>query len=312
MDEKTRVRKERIPPRRVGKRVPSPLGAGAMLTKYKLVMAETDPRMQELANEHQCVYLAMVAPTLASAAGIEITDTPLISDDEVIEFDYVVASIKERTKKPLDLFLVLETPGGLPAAAFKIARLLRSSFNKITVLVPFTSYSAGTLIALIGDEIVMGPVSNLGPLDVQVPGNEGVYVSGSAFRKAFEWMEQIQKEQKCDTSLDAMLKWIDPIMLRSFEDLQKASELYLRQILTESHYGPTEVQAVVSALVWDLPTHEFAIMRERAKELGIRVRYSEDFPDWSIIKDWVLRLMFVGKNDHVLSYVLWDEIGRLT
>ena len=99
MDEKTRVRKERIPGKRVGKRTPAPLGAGAMLTKYKLVLAETDPRLQELANERQCVFLAMVAPTLASAAGIEVTDTPLISDDEVIEFDYVVASIKERYQK---------------------------------------------------------------------------------------------------------------------------------------------------------------------------------------------------------------------
>jgi hypothetical protein len=263
VEDKPRIKKERLPKKHVGKRAHAPLGAGALLNKYKLVLAETDPRLQDLADEHKCVYMALVAPTLAAAAGVEITDVPLISDDEVTEFDYVVSSIKERTDKPLDLFLAMETPGGLPAAAFKIARLLRNSFNKITVLVPFTSYSAGTLIALTADEIVMGPVSNLGPLDVQIPGSEGVYVSGSAFRKAFEWMEQIQKEQKCDTSLD-------------------------------------------------LPTHEFAIMRERARELGIRVRYSEDFPDWSIIKDWVLRLMFVGKNDHVLSYVLWDEIGRLT
>jgi hypothetical protein len=312
VEDKPRIKKERLPKKHVGKRAHAPLGAGALLNKYKLVLAETDPRLQDLADEHKCVYMALVAPTLAAAAGVEITDVPLISDDEVTEFDYVVSSIKERTDKPLDLFLAMETPGGLPAAAFKIARLLRNSFNKITVLVPFTSYSAGTLIALTADEIVMGPVSNLGPLDVQIPGSEGVYVSGSAFRKAFEWMEQIQKEQKCDTSLDAMLKWIDPIMLRSFEDLQKASELYLRQVLQEAHYDPPAIQAIVSALVWDLPTHEFAIMRERARELGIRVRYSEDFPDWSIIKDWVLRLMFVGKNDHVLSYVLWDEIGRLT
>lgn len=280
------------------------LTTAEMLTKFKLVHVETDPEMQNLANETGCMYMAIVAPTMAAAASANaLAQTPMISDDEVIEVDYMLSSLREKIEFPNCMRLALETPGGLPAAAYKIALALRRNFEKLTIYVPFTAYSAGTLIALAADEVVMGQMSNLGPLDVQVPGKDGVYVSGSAFRKAMEWMNGMQKERGDKATLDSVLKWIDPIMLRSFEDLQKASENYLREILTEAKYTPEAIQQIATALVWDLPTHEFAILRDMAIDLGIKVGRAEDHKEWGIIRDWVIRLSFSPSEDHILAYV---------
>ena len=66
------------------------------------------------------------------------------------------------------LLLILHTPGGLPEAAQTIVDYLRSKFRAIDVLIPTYAMSAGTMIALGCDRIMMGRQSQLGPTDPQL------------------------------------------------------------------------------------------------------------------------------------------------
>ena len=66
------------------------------------------------------------------------------------------------------LLLILHTPGGLAEAAQTIVEYLRSKFGAIDVLIPTYAMSAGTMIALGCDRIVMGRQSQLGPTDPQL------------------------------------------------------------------------------------------------------------------------------------------------
>ena len=66
------------------------------------------------------------------------------------------------------LLLILHTPGGMAEAAQTIVDYLRSKFSAIDVLVPTYAMSAGTMIALGCDRIVMGRQSQLGPTDPQL------------------------------------------------------------------------------------------------------------------------------------------------
>ena len=68
----------------------------------------------------------------------------------------------------LGLLLILHTPGGMAEAAQTIVDYLRSKYKSITVLVPTYSMSAGTMIALGCDQIIMGRQSQLGPTDPQL------------------------------------------------------------------------------------------------------------------------------------------------
>lgn len=70
--------------------------------------------------------------------------------------------------EPVDLFL--ETPGGQTDATESIVSLLQSTVSDLRVVVPNSAKSNGTVICLAGKEIVMGPTSELGPIDPSIQG----------------------------------------------------------------------------------------------------------------------------------------------
>ncbi|MCY4175816.1 MAG: hypothetical protein OXD37_05730 [Acidimicrobiaceae bacterium] len=83
------------------------------------------------------------------------------------------------------LTLLLHTPGGSPNAAETIVNYLRSKFDDIEVIVPAYAMSAGTMIALSADRIILGRQSQLGPIDPQMITAFGM-VSAQAVVDQFE------------------------------------------------------------------------------------------------------------------------------
>ncbi len=79
-----------------------------------------------------------------------------------------LALVKDCKARSAGLLLVLVTLGGSADAAYKLASTLRKLYGKITVFVPHMCKSAGTLVCLAADELVMSVDGELGPLDVQV------------------------------------------------------------------------------------------------------------------------------------------------
>lgn len=64
--------------------------------------------------------------------------------------------------------LLIVSNGGDPTVAWRIVSMLRERFAKVGVLLPFSAFSAATLLALGADEVVMHPFANLGPVDMQL------------------------------------------------------------------------------------------------------------------------------------------------
>ena len=67
---------------------------------------------------------------------------------------------------PLDV--LIQSPGGSPSAAESVVKFLRSRFDPIRFIVPHTAKSAATMLALSGDEILLGEIGELGPIDPQL------------------------------------------------------------------------------------------------------------------------------------------------
>jgi hypothetical protein len=67
------------------------------------------------------------------------------------------------------LTLILHTPGGQTTATQSFVDYLHSKFERIEAIVPTYAMSAGTMISLATDHIVMGRHSQLGPIDPQMP-----------------------------------------------------------------------------------------------------------------------------------------------
>lgn len=68
--------------------------------------------------------------------------------------------------RQVDLYIY--TRGGDVLTPWRLAHLVREYTSRFGVLVPFRCYSAGTLLCLGADEIVMGKMGELGPIDPSV------------------------------------------------------------------------------------------------------------------------------------------------
>lgn len=74
-----------------------------------------------------------------------------------------------RQLPPLNrLDLILHTGGGEVQAARKLVDLLRQKAAEVSVLIPYKARSAGALICLGANEVVMGPMSELSPIDPHI------------------------------------------------------------------------------------------------------------------------------------------------
>ena len=86
--------------------------------------------------------------------------------------------------------LIIETPGGSGEVAEDIVKLLHDKYDEVGVIIPGWSKSAGTIIAIAGDGILMGKLSALGPIDAQLTW-QGKHFSAHAL---IEGLKKIKKE----------------------------------------------------------------------------------------------------------------------
>lgn len=126
-----------------------------------------------------------------------------------------------------NLDLVLHTPGGSGETAEKVVELCRSHCRgEFRVVVPNMAKSAGTLIALGADTIVMGYCSELGPIDPQIQvvvSNKRQAVSAWTFIRTRDVLEQrvneaISKGENPSAYLQ-QLAAIDPVFVTHCEQL---------------------------------------------------------------------------------------------
>lgn len=90
-----------------------------------------------------------------------------VNDDDKNGFMAAIHDL-DRSK---GLDLILHTPGGDTAATESLVDYLRAMFGtNIRAIVPQLAMSAGTMIALASNEIIMGKHSSLGPIDPQFGG----------------------------------------------------------------------------------------------------------------------------------------------
>ena len=117
------------------------------------------------------------------------------------------------------LDLILETPGGVGEVTEEIVRLIRSKYESLSVIVPGWAKSAGTILAMAADEILMGPTSALGPIDAQLVW-QGKQFSADAL---IEGVEKIKEEvQKTGVLNKAYIPILQNISPGELQDAQKA------------------------------------------------------------------------------------------
>lgn len=190
-----------------------------------------------------------------------------------------------------DVIFCVATYGGDPNAGYRIGRALQHNYDKITLLVVGPCKSAGTLIAIAADKLVIGDMGELGPLDIQLKKNDeiGEMSSGLAIMTALDALKdrsisafnshlvKIRYENQISTKMSAdiatrltealvapMAAQIDPIKLGEHQRAMSIAITYGQRLTAKSS---SLKEGALVKLIASYPSHGFVIDRKEAREL---------------------------------------------
>lgn len=178
---------------------------------------------------------------------------------------------------PIDL--MLHTPGGDVDAAEKLVTLVRSvagEQGQLRVIVPDYAKSAGTLMALGANTIVMSDSSELGPIDPQISlkdanGNDVNY-SVLTYLNAHEEATQALKDAPDDPAARISFEKFDPTLVRKVRSIQDRARLFAENLLKRRGLNFSKIANDLMDIK-TYPSHGQMISWEAARNIGLDVTY---------------------------------------
>lgn len=120
--------------------------------------------------------------------------------------------------------IILETPGGLAEVVEDLVKIVREKYEKVGIIIPGYAKSAGTIFAMAGDEILMGPTSSLGPIDAQIVTSNGKRFSADAFLQGLNKIKiEVEQANKLNPAYIPILQSISPGEIQHCENAQDFS-----------------------------------------------------------------------------------------
>lgn len=206
--------------------------------------------------------------------------------------DYFIDHL-DKIGKAEKISLFLYTRGGNTLAAWSLVNLIRQFCEDFEVIVPSKAQSAGTLISIGANRIVMTKQATLGPIDPSLnsplcpqnpmaPQNPQVRipVSVESIKGFFQFAQndlKINDEVNLKDILINLSNQVHPLVLgdiyRSRTQIQMlAKKLLLKQIKEEE-----KIEKIIAFLCSDSGSHDYTIYRREAKnELGLNIEKPDD------------------------------------
>lgn len=192
----------------------------------------------------------------------------LFDDDAISPYhsDRLYASASACKGSDRDVLLILHSGGGSIESAYLASKTLkRMCHNKFSVVVPRRAKSAATLLSLGADEIHMGVMSQLGPIDPQIGG-----LPALALTNAFNFI--IDRVSECPSASDMLAMYIDkqvPIRhLGYFQRVGESAIQYAERLLAGKTLAPQQTaEGIANHLVNYYKDHGFVIDFDEAKQL---------------------------------------------
>lgn len=205
---------------------------------------------------------------------------------------------KQRVKE--NVILILNTYGGNPDFAYVMSTIMQR-YEKFFLLVVGICKSAGTLIAVASDEIIMGELGEFGPLDVQVlEENNPTFtstlntigaislVTETAIDTYINTIRRLEQEQLITTttlkaaeklactSLNSLLSQIPPTHLAEIDRISRLCRDYGERLIQKDEIKNVKRGNINKEKLEDLITgyrdHAFVINRKESKSIFENVR----------------------------------------
>jgi len=163
-----------------------------------------------------------------------------------------------------DILLILLSKGGSIEPSYQISKLCKSfSKEKFVVAVPRQAKSAATLIALGADQIHMGPLGQLGPIDPQLGGLPALGVSQALASIA-------SLSEKHPGSSDMFARYLRMALtveqIGYCERISNSAAQYAERLLLTKKDLSKKAPDIARVLVYEYKDHGFVIDIEEARQ----------------------------------------------
>jgi len=229
-----------------------------------------------------------------------------------------------------ELDVIVHSGGGDIDASYNLACLFQRFGNKkLTFIVPRWAKSAATLLVCAGDEILMTPIAELGPLDPQITQINPLEERFEQFSPLHiqTTLEMIRNEFENGNKdlAEGLLKRLQfPLTLGSFIKSHEIAEQYLVRLLKSrmaktGKLGATP-EEIAERLTREYADHGFCINIDEAKKIGLNVQEMDDTMldlIWKLFKllkkkDDIIRKKKKEEMEKIIKNLPLDILKKLT
>lgn len=235
-------------------------------------------------------YVTSIRPLMGASIGSDVIDSV------IKQLEYI-----PKDKKEVDFLIV--SNGGDPITSVQIMNLLRERFDTVNALIPYSAFSAATILALGANHIVMHPYSNLGPVDPQltVPHSkedgtkESLQFSSEDISNYIDFIKTdvgITDQQHLVSVIQPLLKDLGSFAIGYSKRGQQLS-LNLSEKMLNRHLRDSEkAKLIARSLNSSFYHHGYPVSRSEAKDIGLPIEY----PD-SEVEDLMWRIWQSFNNE---------------
>lgn len=236
----------------------------------------------EAIRKRPCIgYLGNVVNQGIIGAGVDPADD--------LPFSEMVATIPQELQ---EVDVLLSTWGGSAHQISQFVNCLRSRFSTVNFIIPSYCMSAGTLFALSGNNIIMTSRACLGPIDPQVPKQDGNYVPAQALLLL---VQDLQKKGEAAIQQGKPVPWS---FVRILDSLDKK----------ELGYAITATQYSITMATEFLVNYKFRDWATRkTSQLPVDDSYRRERAD-SIANALASHDRWKSHGHAISREVLWSEI----
>lgn len=192
------------------------------------------------------------------------------------------------------ILLVLDSRGGDVAAAYLIGKLCREKSSEFVAAVPRQAKSGATLICCGADQIHMGSLSELGPIDPQLEG-----VPALALKYSIEHIAELSRRYPNASEMfsNYLSKSLDIEQLGYYERVAESATQYAERLLQNRKVGADqdEIAEIADRLVYQYKDHGFVIDSNESQEIFGADVVKMDTPEYNLADDLFNKYSFLFK-----------------
>lgn len=224
--------------------------------------------------------------------------------------------------------LFLYTRGGDLVTPLKLVKLIKTYCKEFEVLIPYRAHSAGTLIALGSDKIVMGRLAELSPVDPTTmhPFNppdpsfpqRKLEISAEDLNSYFLLAKEMAKikEEQINEPFKYLVERIHPLSLGNAYRVYRMGKMVAEKLLELHMNRETEerrIERIVKEITGEiLCIHGYPINRDEARGIGLKI----EIPEKELERDlWNLYEIYADEMKldipfHPLEFLGKEEVAE--